>query len=137
MRNTAYFEKQEDTPDWATFAVVRFVTDPTAKSIDEVVTYVPSAPTSVTIKLNRDPEYADLDKVEQMLRSIHRTELWMHKEGILDESITDLSEDFDEWTEDVAGFLIVIDKLPEELDEEDEEEDADIIPLEGTGTTQD
>lgn len=129
IRRSSYHVIDEQTPEWATFAVVRFAVDNDKNSIDEVVSFVPASPASVTIKLNRSTEYSEANQIEQIFRSIHATEIWMFNKGM----IKDVEEVFDDWMEDIAGFLPVVDTIPEiEDDEDDGEEPAPLELVENT-----
>ena len=110
-----YYIKDADTPDWASLAIINLKVDVDKGSIDETFTFLPPAPASVTLRLNRTAEYRDSDQMEKIYRNSHRTIQWLHDEGLIEEAPED---DFEDWIDSVAGFLFVVDELPKEDEEE-------------------
>lgn len=119
--NSSHYVKDSETPEWATFALVRYVITP-EHDIDEVVSFAPSAPASVALKVSK--EFEDETNLDSILHSLHATELWMQKRGMPLEFT--VCEDFDIWVEDIAGFMLVV----------EEDELGEVVPLESVQTIQ-
>ena len=113
-----YYKKDAETPEWASFAIVRYVVNPDNNSIEENQYFVTKTPTTVSMGLHKDYGLEDMDKMEETYRSFHGTSLWLKRKGLLPD--VDIPEDFDIWLDDLAGMLVVVLELPQlVLDEAD------------------